>query len=451
MTKMKQVTENDFFKDFDFVPSREYLLEQIRLIIKKIGSFYGFQKISTSVVEEYKRYSPLVKEGFLDVFSPVQVKTKNGTEILLRPSGVLGALRVYGDYGMINVPQPVKLMFEGESFAALPDGGIAGQYEAGLLVVGEDGPIAEAELFQVIWKTLEEFGVRQEGVSLRLNAVGCSLCSGTFRSALGSYYRSRVNRLCKACKRDVKRFPTKLLACREEKCKTAASHAPQVLDYLCEVCKKHLRSTLEFLDEMKVPYFLDHLFFREGGFYSNVIFEFAYTPSSQGGSVDPAVAGVSTNEKPALNSGAKEDPFVIVEGGRVPRVAELIIERKISAVVALFHLGETEKMLVVRHSLLGDAPPPKVFLVQLGELAKRKSIMLIEMLRAAGIDIAEILGKDSIKSQLNSAEKSGVRFALILGQKEALDEMVIVREIDSGVQETIPQEKLIEFLRKKLG
>ena len=62
----------------------------------------------------------------------------------------------------------------------------------------------------------------------------------------------------------------------------------------------------------------------------------------------------------------------------------------------------------------------------------------------------ESLGRDSIKSQFNTAERIGAKVMLVIGQKEALDRTVIVREVDSGIQETIPQEMLVEFLKKKL-
>ena len=72
------------------------------------------------------------------------------------------------------------------------------------------------------------------------------------------------------------------------------------------------------------------------------------------------------------------------------------------------------------------------------------------MLRVGGFEVQESLGRDSIKSQLKAAERVGARVALIVGQKEALDGTVIVRELPSGIQETVPQDKLIEFLKKKV-
>ena len=74
----------------------------------------------------------------------------------------------------------------------------------------------------------------------------------------------------------------------------------------------------------------------------------------------------------------------------------------------------------------------------------------MESLRLAEIESGEVLGRDSIKSQLKIAERVGARLALVIGQKEAIDGTVIVREMDSGSQETILQNKLVEFLKRKL-
>jgi histidyl-tRNA synthetase len=98
----------------------------------------------------------------------------------------------------------------------------------------------------------------------------------------------------------------------------------------------------------------------------------------------------------------------------------------------------------------GGTEETEVFFVQLGELAKRKSFEILEALREAGIEAKESLGRDSIKVQLKIVERLGARFALILGQKEALDRTIIVREVESGIQATVPQDRLIEFLKKKL-
>mgnify|MGYP001575147238 CR=1 FL=1 len=71
-------------------------------------------------------------------------------------------------------------------------------------------------------------------------------------------------------------------------------------------------------------------------------------------------------------------------------------------------------------------------------------------MRKAGITVAEAFGKDSIKTQLHSADRAGVVLSLILGQKEAIDGVIIIREMSSGVQETVPIEKAIKVIKEKL-
>jgi histidyl-tRNA synthetase len=93
---------------------------------------------------------------------------------------------------------------------------------------------------------------------------------------------------------------------------------------------------------------------------------------------------------------------------------------------------------------------PKVFLAQLGDLAKKKSLRLFADLEKNGILTAESFGRGSLKSQLRTADRLGVEITLILGQKEALDGTVIVKNMTTGVQEIVRMDKLSEVIKKKL-
>ena len=95
-------------------------------------------------------------------------------------------------------------------------------------------------------------------------------------------------------------------------------------------------------------------------------------------------------------------------------------------------------------------PQPKVFLVQIGEMAKKQSFKLLEKFREENIAIGESLGKESLGSQLNTANKLGIKYTLIFGQQEVLDGMVILKDMDSGIQETIPLDKIVEEVKKRL-
>ena len=52
--------------------------------------------------------------------------------------------------------------------------------------------------------------------------------------------------------------------------------------------------------------------------------------------------------------------------------------------------------------------------------------------------------------QLGRANKLGIRYVLILGQKEALDGTVILREMDVGMQETVSLKDVAVVVKGKL-
>ncbi len=426
MAKNKS-THLEFLGLFDRLPERERFFIQVEAELSKLSSFYGFEPIATSLVDDSKTQQPLEKAGFFFERSPITSRLPDGSELALRISGALSVVRAYTTHKMNDWPHPLKFHFKGDIFfTTAQNRNPQTFFEQGLMMIGEEGPIVEAEIIQVLRKVLEKVGVDLAKAELKINAIGCEGCRVTFRSSLMSHIRNKVHRLCKNCKRSLKRSPTRILTCKEEQCRMIAANAPQVLDYLCEVCKKQLRGVLEFLDEAKIPYFLDSKFFREGSWYSSILFEI-----------------VETREH-----GGAQTRFVLAEGGRISKAAELLAGKRIDSACGILFADNVQKLL--SGGVEGpQGEKPRVFLTQLGELAKRKSLGLIETLRAGGIPVQESLGRDSVKSQLKVAERVGAQIALILGQKEALDNTIIVREIESGIQETVPQEKLVDFLKRK--
>jgi len=92
----------------------------------------------------------------------------------------------------------------------------------------------------------------------------------------------------------------------------------------------------------------------------------------------------------------------------------------------------------------------RVFLAHAGDLAKKKAFALLKDLRSRGIMVSESLAKESLNAQLKAANKEGIGLALILGQKEIYEKSVIVRDLQSGVQEAVLLEKLPEEIKKRL-
>ncbi|MBI3442467.1 MAG: hypothetical protein HY007_01765 [Candidatus Sungbacteria bacterium] len=433
--KPRQHHDEKFFVPRGRLPERDAAAEYLDSVAAGLAKFYGFEKAATSVIDDAQPLAALAKAKLLEERMPVTWKMRTGEELALRVSGALAILRSYVNLKMNDLPHPLKFSFEGESFFLggsfdrQNNGRIESVEERGLMMIGEETTIAEAEIIHVIWKTFADIGIPSRALQLSVNAIGCAQCRGHFRSSFLAYFRTRGQRLCRNCRRDLKRFPTRVLLCGEDKCRMLVHGAPQVLDFLCETCKKHLRGVLEFLDEAGVPYFLDSRLFREGSWFSQLVFEVVF--------------------RPELSTAAES--VLLAEGGRVSHAGELIVGRRIDAVSGVIILDALERVCTEQHIRLDLRAVQKVFLAQLGDLAKRKSLGLMEMLRQGGIGVMESLGRDSMKSQLKVAERVQAEIALILGQKEALNNTVIVRDVSSGMQETVPQEKLVEFLKRRIS
>lgn len=465
--------QHEYFTRLDRLQPRESLYQKTSAVFRDVALFYGFTQISSSLLDSHRAYMPLAEANLLDETPLVFCAFQGGEDVVVRPSGVLGALRALASQNAWEATQSQQIFFEGENYFCAGTSNVSrmrllsktpsflfGRHEMGLMVLGEEGPVAEAQIIQIIAKALERFGIGNDDIELRINAIGCGGCHPHFRSAFLAYFRSRLPRLCKNCKHDLKRTPTKILTCPEERCQILANHAPQVLDFLCEPCKKHLKGVLEFLDEIQIPYYLDHMLFRFGSWFSSLVFEFRKShpienknnPESNhaGGDGQKSYSETredhTTGDVAAVRSG---HGICFAEGGRLVHAAELIFGKKTDAVSGSLFFENLERVFPRQFAEIQEGKP-QVFFAHLGELAKKKSLGILEKLRKSGIEVSGILTRNAIKSQLRAAERMKVPIALILGQKEAIDATIIVREMESGIQETVPQGKLVEFLKRKL-
>jgi histidyl-tRNA synthetase len=93
---------------------------------------------------------------------------------------------------------------------------------------------------------------------------------------------------------------------------------------------------------------------------------------------------------------------------------------------------------------------PDVFVAQLGDSARKKALKLFEDLRREGIRVAESFSKDGLKTQMELANKKGVKYALIIGQKELMDDTILIRDMENGIQETVDSQKIIPEIKKRM-
>ncbi|TSC95348.1 MAG: histidyl-tRNA synthetase [Parcubacteria group bacterium Athens1014_10] len=395
----------------------------------KLAKDNGFKKIETPIIEE----TSLFKRGVgmetdiveKEMFSFID---QGGEKVSLRPEATASVARAYIEHGMFNLPQPVKLYYYGPFFRYnRPQSGRQRQfYQFGLEVLGNALPVIDAQIILFSYVFYKEIGLETE---ININSLGCNTCRERYKKVLLNYLKPKKNFLCSSCQSRYLKNPLRVLDCKEEKCHEVTFKVPQIVDYLCDSCKNHFIKVLEYLDEVEVPYVLNSRLVRGLDYYCRTIFEIFPKSAEE----------KESSGQLALGGGGRYDYLVKMLGGRETAASGVAfgIERIISKL--------KEKEIVF------EEIKPQIFIAQLGEEARKKCLKIFEDLRKEGVLMSESLSKEGLRGQLEMADKLGVKFTLILGQEEILNETVIIRDMENGVQEVVDLKKIVKEVKKRLG
>ncbi len=411
----------------DIIPDEQPLWDRVRKAIEEIADFYNFHRLDTPILENADLFRRGVGEDTDLVGKEMYtLKTKGGDVLALRPEGTAPIVRAYLEHGLSRLGQPAKLYYTGPLFRH--DNPQAGRYrqfhQVGFEVLGGlNDPIYDAQVILIFDRLLKALKISQ--INLKVNSIGCRVCRPFYKKQLQSYYKQHEKELCADCARRMGTNILRLLDCKKETCEPLKAQAPNFLDKLCAACSHHFQTVLEYLDELKIPYGLDNQLVRGLDYYSRTVFEFFVEgPGSEVG---------------ALIGGGRYDYLFEVLGGRLTPA--------VGGAAGFERLIEVMKRQEVK---LPPKSHKKIFVIYIGDLAKRKSLQLIEDLRVAGLQAKEAFSKESLKAQLKAADREKSPIALILGQKEIYEESVIIRDLRNSIQETIPLTKMIEEIKKRL-
>jgi len=404
---------------------------------QEIAEYYGFKPIQTPILEQEEIFTKGVGGGTDIVDKEMySVKTKGGDRLVMRPEGTASVMRAYIEHGMQNKPQPVKLYYSGPLFRHdKPQKGRYREfYTFGIEVIGSPKSIMDAVVIHMGVLMLKEAGI--ENISLKINSIGDAESRKDYLKELVNYYKKHLGKMNVTDRQRLKDNPLRILDSKDPNLFQINADAPQSVSFLNSTSKKHFKEVMEHLNEIGVDYELDHTLVRGLDYYTHTVFEFFTTESSQPeDKVEPG-AEVSLTKRLALGGGGRYDYLSKAMGYKkeIPGVGfGFGVDRIVEA------SKNIPKPRVKKKS--------KVYFIQLGTEAKMKSLKVIEVLRQNKIPVRQSLSKDSLGSQLAIAEKSGIPHTLIFGQKEALENSIIVRDMASRSQTTVDIDKLAKYLK----
>ncbi len=410
----------------DILPADQKYWMCVRAAAEAIASAFGFERIDTPVLEEVSlfvrgtgKHTDIVEK---EMFSFVD---QGGESMALRPEFTPSVTRAYINHGLWNQPQPIKWFTWGPVFRhERPQAGRYRQFtQGGLDVFGDRHPVIDANLIFAAHSLFKDIGL---DALVLVNSIGDAASRETYKEALIAHYRAKRSQTCENCKKRLQKNPLRVLDCKEEGCQAVKAEAPQIVDFLNEESKNHFIRVLEYLDELEVPYQLQPHLVRGLDYYSHTVFEI--------------VPADEADKHSALAAGGRYDGLVEILGGMpTPAVG--------------FAWGVERIILCLKDKgvVVPELPAAEVFVAQLGEPARRKTLALFNSLRKDGVHVAESFSRDALKQQLEIANRLGVRYTVILGQKEVLDGTALIRDMDSGIQEIVDFKKCAAELRKKLS
>ncbi len=443
----------------DILPEEQKYFDFVLDKTKEVARAYGFEKVTLPLVEElnlFKRGVGLTTDIFQrELFN---FNTPSGQKVCLRPEGTASSVRAYLEHGFFNLPQPVKLFYDGPMFRyeKIETGKQREFYQIGLEVIGSSKSVIDAQLILLVSNLLQNLGLKH---TIQINNLGCEECRKIYQRKLTDFIKQKFYLFCKDCRRRARRSPLRLFECHTKSCRDIFSQAPHLVDFLCEECRSQFIKTLELLDEARVVYNLNLYLVRGMAYHDKTIFEFwPIRPNKPKEIAEKPVddktldkKDVKTDEK--VKSQIEEEidsRSALAGGGRYDRLVKALGGQMTPMCGVALGLERIVDEMKKNQVKLPKTRTPQVFVAQIGDLARQNALRIFEIVRKEGFRVAENLSQDSLRNQLDIANKLGVKYCLILGQQEVLHKTIIIRDMNSGSQETIDQEKILKELRKRL-
>lgn len=393
---------------------------------QEISEYYGFKPIETPVIERASIYEKSIGEGTDIVEKEMySFSVKGSDRIALRPEYTAGIVRAYIENGMIAETQPVLYYSYGQTFRhEKPQLGRWREFrQFNLEVLGTEKAIADALVIKSVYDILTEYGF--EDLIIDINSIGDPDTRGTYIKELVNYYKKKDN-LCNACKERIIKNPLRLLDCKEDQCQEYKEKAPQAINFISTDARKHFKEVIQYLDELEIPFRINNNLVRGQDYYRRTVFEVVQIYQDEEG-----------NEK----------EITICGGGRYDLSKNMGHKKEIPSVGSGMSFERISMLPSCNQMQPKILKTPKVYFIQLGLEAKLKALKVMDILRHAKISVYQNLSKDSLGAQLGMAEKMNIPYCIILGQKEAMDGTVIVKDMRTHNQETVKVTELCDYIK----
>jgi histidyl-tRNA synthetase len=412
----------------DILPGTVEKWQYIEQKAREICRAFRYQEIRTPMFE----HTELFKRGVGDTTDVVQkemytFEDRGGRSITLRPEGTAAVVRSFVENKMFGNPtQPIKLFYTGPMFRyERPQAGRFRQFvQFGVEAIGSNDPSIDAEVLSLVMNFYQSLGLKK--LKLVLNSLGDTESRMAHRDALINHFKPRINEFCSDCQNRLETNPLRILDCKKDRNHELMKTAPSILDYLNDYSKEYFEKVQQYLTDLHIPFEVDANLVRGLDYYNHTAFE-VMSEAEGFGAITTLCGGGRYN-------GLSEQ----IGGPEAPGIGfALSIERLLAAL-------EAESVeLPIEQGI-------DCYVVTLGHKAKDKSVSLVNDLRLSGIAAEKDYQDKKVKAQFKAADRLSAKYVAVLGDDELEQNVINVKNMETGEQEEISLSSFVSYVKEKL-
>ncbi len=403
----------------DILPQEVLCWQEIEEISRSIFSLYNYREIRPPLIEEASLFNRSLGSSSEIVQKQMFLIRNKADLYALRPEGTASIVRAYIENNLDKTAGFLKFYYLGPMFRLeRPQKGRLRQFHhIGAEAIGSQDAALDVEIISLVDTLLKSFLI--EGYKIKLNTLGCAKDKKALSENLRKALKGKINKLCADCQKRFKTNILRILDCKNEACCAVVKKLNIADSYLCPDCKEHFERVRSGLDLLKINYEFSPYLVRGLDYYTRTVFE---------------VAHQDLGAQDALGAGGRYDNLVKELGG--PDLGAIG-----------FALGVERLLLVASQKSTRAEEQKSVYIITLGEEAKKEGLKLLALLRKNGIAADTDYECKSLKGAMRSANDLGVKYVLIIGDNELKKGSVTLKDMTSGEQREVRTEDLTAQLK----
>lgn len=410
----------------DLLPDTMAGWQRLETTAQAVLNAYGYREFRIPLLEKTELFARSIGQATDIVGKEMYTfDDRSGESITLRPEATAGIVRAGIEHGLLH-NQIQRLWHIGPMFRhERPQKGRYRQFhQIDVEAFGMSGPDIDAELILLTARLWRALGIR--GLTLEINSIGTPDTRAIYRKELVRFLESNRDQLDEESMQRLSKNPLRILDSKVAEMQPLIAAAPSILSYLDVTSGSHFEGLQAYLADVGIAYVINNKLVRGLDYYTHTVFEWTTDQLGAQGSVC---------------GGGRYDGLVEELGGKpTPGTGFAIgMERLVD--------------LLNQQDLVGPEPRPLVYIAMLGEAAERQGLRLSEQLRDQGLSVQCNCGGGNLKSQLRRADKSGAKFALLLGEQEREGQVVSVKDLrtQGADQQQVAYDEVGDYLKRNLS